>query len=158
MVTRNETDQGQTRPAAIVFDCGRPITAMGLDVTHQVLSTRARVDRIRQLGCEVDDWGDLPVKIPETQDAGDPRLKYLGEILEVVTNLRDCVERAKGEALTIADEAVRVVLESELQDVADEFGDVAFVAILTLAVSFAATLYPAWKATTLDPVEAIRYE
>jgi len=36
--------------AAIVFDCGRPITAMGLDVTHQVLSTRARVERIRQLG------------------------------------------------------------------------------------------------------------
>jgi len=51
-------------------------------------------DRFRDLGCEVDDWGDLPVKIPETQEAGDPRLKYLGEILEVVTNLRDSVERA----------------------------------------------------------------
>ena len=51
-------------------------------------------DRVRELGCEVDDWGDLPVKIPETQEAGDPRLKYLGEILEVVTNLRDSVERA----------------------------------------------------------------
>ena len=36
--------------AALVFDCGRPITTMGLDVTHQVLSTRARVERIRQLG------------------------------------------------------------------------------------------------------------
>ena len=36
--------------AAIVFDCGRPITSMGLDVTHQVLSTRTRVERIRQLG------------------------------------------------------------------------------------------------------------
>jgi len=36
--------------ADIVFDCGRPITSMGLDVTHQVLSTRARVERIRQLG------------------------------------------------------------------------------------------------------------
>ena len=35
--------------AALVFDCGRPITTMGLDVTHQVLSTRARVERIRQL-------------------------------------------------------------------------------------------------------------
>ena len=35
--------------AAIVFDCGRPITSMGLDVTHQVLSTRARVERIRKL-------------------------------------------------------------------------------------------------------------
>ncbi len=36
--------------ADIVFRCGRPITSMGLDVTHQVLSTRARVERIGQLG------------------------------------------------------------------------------------------------------------
>lgn len=36
--------------ADIVFGCGRPITAMGLDVTHQVLSTRERVARIRALG------------------------------------------------------------------------------------------------------------
>ena len=35
--------------AHIVFSCGRPITSMGLDVTHQVLSTRDRVERIRQL-------------------------------------------------------------------------------------------------------------
>jgi purine nucleosidase len=36
--------------AEIVFACGRPIISMGLDVTHQVLSTRARVGRIRALG------------------------------------------------------------------------------------------------------------
>jgi len=36
--------------AAIVFDCGRPITAFGLDVTHQVLSTPQRVERIAALG------------------------------------------------------------------------------------------------------------
>ncbi len=36
--------------ADIVFNCGRPVTAMGLDVTHQVLSTRERVGRIRQVG------------------------------------------------------------------------------------------------------------
>ena len=36
--------------ADIVFGCGRPITSLGLDVTHQVLSTRARVERIRGLG------------------------------------------------------------------------------------------------------------
>ena len=35
--------------AQIVFNCGRPITVMGLDVTHQVLSTRERVARIRAL-------------------------------------------------------------------------------------------------------------
>ena len=35
--------------ADIVFNCGRPVTSMGLDVTHQVLSTRERVARIRAL-------------------------------------------------------------------------------------------------------------
>ena len=36
--------------ADIVFNSGRPITSMGLDVTHQVLSTRERVARILALG------------------------------------------------------------------------------------------------------------
>lgn len=39
--------------ADIVFQCGRPITAMGLDVTHQVLSTRERVERIAALDSPV---------------------------------------------------------------------------------------------------------
>jgi inosine-uridine nucleoside N-ribohydrolase len=41
--------------ADIVLRCGRPITQMGLDVTHQVLSTRERVERIRALGNTVAD-------------------------------------------------------------------------------------------------------
>lgn len=36
--------------AEIVFDCRRPITLIGLDVTHQVLSTEERVARIGALG------------------------------------------------------------------------------------------------------------
>ena len=56
----------------------------------------AEVDaKIAQLGHVVEDWGDLPVKIQETQGPGDPRLKYLREILEVCEALRDAV----GEAL-----------------------------------------------------------
>jgi purine nucleosidase len=35
--------------ADIVLKCGRPITQMGLDVTHQVLSTVDRVERIKGL-------------------------------------------------------------------------------------------------------------
>lgn len=41
--------------ADIVLRCGRPITQMGLDVTHQVLSTVDRVERIRALGNPVAD-------------------------------------------------------------------------------------------------------
>ena len=41
--------------ADIVFRCGRPITQMGLDVSHQVLSTRDRVERIKALGNPVAD-------------------------------------------------------------------------------------------------------
>jgi len=50
--------------------------------------------KIAALGYEVDDWGDLPVKIRETQGPGDPRLKYLKEILEVCGRLRDRVGEA----------------------------------------------------------------
>jgi purine nucleosidase len=39
--------------ADIVYKAGVPVTAMGLDVTHQVLSTRERVARLRELGNDV---------------------------------------------------------------------------------------------------------
>jgi arginase len=48
-------------------------------------------EKIRALGLEVKDHGDLPVKIRETQGSGDPRLKYLKEIKEVCEHLRDTV-------------------------------------------------------------------
>jgi len=41
--------------ADIVLRCGRPITQMGLDVTHQVLSTRSRVERVKALDNPVAD-------------------------------------------------------------------------------------------------------
>jgi lipoprotein-releasing system permease protein len=39
-----------------------------------------------------------------------------------------------------------------------EAADVATVVGMSLALSFLATLYPAWRAARLDPVEALRYE
>ena len=38
------------------------------------------------------------------------------------------------------------------------FGDVWFVALAAITISFLATLYPSWYASRLNPVEAIRYE
>ena len=41
--------------AGIVLNCSRPITLMGLDITHKVLSTEERVARIGKLGNPVAD-------------------------------------------------------------------------------------------------------
>ena len=39
--------------AEIVFDCGRPITQMGLDASHQVLTTRERIERLKKIDNKV---------------------------------------------------------------------------------------------------------
>lgn len=50
--------------------------------------------RVRDLGYEVSDAGDIDVCIPETQAPGDPRLKYLREIQQTCETLRDTVAAA----------------------------------------------------------------
>jgi arginase len=61
----------------------------------------AEVDaRIAALGHDVEDRGDLRVKIQETQGAGDPRLKYLKEIVDTCERLRDVVGEAMAAGAT----------------------------------------------------------
>jgi arginase len=50
--------------------------------------------RVRELGFDVEDAGDLEVSIPETQDPGNPRMKYLKEIRATCERLRERVGEA----------------------------------------------------------------
>lgn len=57
----------------------------------------AEVDqKIRELGCDVEDAGDVPVCIAETGNPGDPKLKYLKEIKKACSKLSELVEAALG--------------------------------------------------------------
>src|SRR5262249_20589330 len=47
--------------------------------------------KVRDLGYEVEDAGDLEVAIQETREPGDPRLKFLKEIRSTCAALRDTV-------------------------------------------------------------------
>jgi arginase len=76
----------------------------GVDMGPSAFRVAELDAKLAELGYAVDDRGDLRVKIRETQGPGDPRLKYLKEILEVCEALRDRVEEA------LAEGAVPVVL------------------------------------------------
>jgi arginase len=76
----------------------------GVDMGPSAFRVAELDARIQKLGHEVRDRGDLRVKIQETQGPGDPRLKYLKEIVEVCEALRDCV------AETLEQGAIPVVL------------------------------------------------
>src|SRR6188508_2001442 len=53
--------------------------------------------RVRSLGYEVADRGDIDVFIQETHDPGDPRMKYLREIRQACEGVRDEVDAALAE-------------------------------------------------------------
>ena len=61
--------------AAIVFSAGVPLVVMPLDVTHKVLTTKARVDAIRNLGTKVGhvaaEWADFFERFDKAKYGGD---------------------------------------------------------------------------------------
>lgn len=70
-----------------------------------------------------------------------------------IESIRRFLEGLTGTEL-FADE---IYFLSQLPAIID-WRDVSFVVLLAFALSVLATLYPAWRASRLDPVEALRYE
>src|SRR5687768_1691832 len=63
----------------------------GVDMGPSALRGAEIHARVRELGYDVADHGDMEVSIAETRDPGDPKLKYLNEIRQTCAALRDVV-------------------------------------------------------------------
>jgi arginase len=63
----------------------------GVDMGPSAIRSAGIHQRVRELGYDVEDAGDIEVSIQETQDPGDPRLKFLKEIRATCEALRDKV-------------------------------------------------------------------
>src|SRR5687768_7300747 len=66
----------------------------GVDMGPSAIRSAGIHATVRALGYDVEDAGDVEVQIQETQDAGDPRLKFLKEIRATCEALRDKVTSA----------------------------------------------------------------
>ncbi|HUI29236.1 MAG TPA: arginase [Candidatus Acidoferrales bacterium] len=64
----------------------------GVDMGPSALRIAGLAERLREIGHTVCDDGDIPVKVPESQEMGDKKLKYLPEIVRVATILAHKVE------------------------------------------------------------------
>jgi arginase len=68
----------------------------GVDMGPSAFRVAEVHQRVRELGYEVEDAGDVPVEIQETHAPGDPRLKYLKEIKHTCELVRERVAEALG--------------------------------------------------------------
>ena len=67
----------------------------GVDMGPSAIRYAGLADRLRAIGYEVDDRGDIPVPRAEGTDPGDPRAKYLDAIVAVAGELARVVEAAE---------------------------------------------------------------
>jgi len=69
----------------------------GVDMGPSAIRIADLEPRLEQLGHRVEDYGDLDVMIPETQQVGQGKLRYKGPILAACTELMKQVERSLGQ-------------------------------------------------------------
>jgi arginase len=69
----------------------------GVDMGPSALRVAGLQARIKQLGHQVEDIGNISVKQPEEMSYGEKRAKYLGEIAEACKDLGEAVEKSLAE-------------------------------------------------------------
>jgi arginase len=76
----------------------------GVDMGPSALRVAGLQARIKQLGCQVEDIGNISVKQPEEMSYGEKRAKYLAEIADACKDLGNMVEK------TLEENQVPIVL------------------------------------------------
>ena len=71
----------------------------GVDMGPSALRVAGLQPRLKQLGRQVEDFGNIPVRQPEEQPYGEKKARYLGEISEICKGLAETVQKALDEDL-----------------------------------------------------------
>ncbi len=79
------------RIIGVPMDLGQ--SRRGVDMGPSALRVAGLQARLKQLGHQVEDIGNIPVKQPEEQHYGERRAKYLNEIAETCRGLAEIIER-----------------------------------------------------------------
>jgi arginase len=88
----------QLRPIAIIgagLDLGQG--RRGVDMGPSAIRYAGLDTRVRALGRDVADWGDVGSPVPEATDEGSPSCRYLGPIKQVCEQIAALVEEAVAE-------------------------------------------------------------
>ena len=84
----------------------------GVDMGPSALRYADLNEHLRELGCDVEDLGDLDVIIPEERHYGNPQAKYLKEIVDTCTQLAnmtlDVYERGRTPLVLGGDHSIAV--------------------------------------------------
>ncbi len=81
----------KVRIIGVPMDLGQ--SRRGVDMGPSALRVAGLLTRVKQLGHQVEDIGNVSVKQPEEQHYGEKRAKYLNEIAETCRGLAEMVER-----------------------------------------------------------------
>jgi arginase len=85
----------KVRIIGVPMDLGQ--SRRGVDMGPSALRVAGLQARIKQLGLQVEDVGNIEVKQPEEMPIGEKRAKYLQEIAETCNDLALAVEKSLGE-------------------------------------------------------------
>jgi arginase len=69
----------------------------GVDMGPSAIRYAGLDERLRELGREVADWGDVRVDVPEATSQGDPSARYLEPILQACDRVADLVAKVAGD-------------------------------------------------------------